>query len=214
MKRLTLAMAFIAIALVVYAAPPAQPTTPARVKKLIFAQQFTLTTSYEFAWRKEKPDVTGGWILVLKVDSEYVRPRQTLEPVLYVGDQTAERVNIGFKSGYVVAIVPSSLDLTQQPIWFGDPDLPERIDAAKIELARDAAIRAKIAPFSPDDVSAARNEAVEKFKDARRDKNNVIPYAGQNELRRALAPLIRLYAPDEHCLCNRLEMIPRTPNDT
>jgi hypothetical protein len=39
-----------------------------------------------------------------------VYPRQTAEPVLYIGATTAERVNIGHESGRVVAIVPSALN--------------------------------------------------------------------------------------------------------
>ncbi len=213
MSRLPI-VATILIALAVCAAPPEPPTTPAAVSKLVLAQQFTLAESYKFAWRREKPEVTSGWILVLKVDPELVRPQQTREPVLYVGDQTAERVNVGFKSGHVIAVVPTDLDLSKALIWFGAPDLPEDIDAEKIEKARKAALRAKIQPFSADAIKSAKSEAAKRITARQRDKNEAIPYTDCDELRRSLAPLIRLYAPDEQSLCERLEMIPATPDDT
>ena len=46
------------------------------------------------------------------------------------------RVNLGPESGYVIAFVPGNtedpahpqyIDLAQSRIWFGSPDLPERV---------------------------------------------------------------------------------------
>ncbi|HNQ24408.1 MAG TPA: hypothetical protein PKK06_15080 [Phycisphaerae bacterium] len=171
------------------AEPPALPTTPAAVQQVLYARPFTLEQGYEFAWRKEKPTVTEGYILVLKVDPALVYPRQTAEPVLYIGDTTAQRVNVGYPSGSVVVIVPckvADFDLQKTLIWFGTPELPERCTAGTIAEERAKAEKAGIQPPSAATVDAARAEGGEPLsvKDA-------------YELQRQVAPLIKQYAPDE-----------------
>jgi hypothetical protein len=123
--------------------------------QLIWAKPFRLDEPYTHTWRAELPQVSAGWLVVLETDPTLLTPRQTQEPVLYVGEQTAERVNRGDVSGRLVAFVPSAvdadghltLDLERAPIWFGTPELPERVDAAKIReeraLARRAGVRAQ-----------------------------------------------------------------------
>ncbi len=107
-----------------FAGTPEVPSTPAAVDGILLAQPFTLDEPYEFAWQAEHPMVSSGMILVLEVNPDLVLPRQTLEPVLYVGNSTAERVNNGYPSGKVVAIVPGTVNLASAPIWFGEPALP------------------------------------------------------------------------------------------
>ena len=144
-----------AVASVALAAPPAIPATPASVDDVVHAQTFTLNSGFTFQWSKEAPTVTTGTLLVLKVDRALVIPRQVAEPVLYVGDSTAQRINFGHESGYVIAIVPGVVDLTKAPIWFGTPELPERVDAATVQAERTLANRAGIKPFSAKVVKAA-----------------------------------------------------------
>ena len=50
--------------------------------------------------------------------------------MLFVGTQTARRVNPHPVSGHVVAIVPGDFALEEAPIYFGTPQLPERITDA------------------------------------------------------------------------------------
>ena len=145
-----------AVASVALAAPPAIPATPAPVDGVVHAQTFTLNNGFTFQWSKEAPTVTTGTLLVLKVDRALVIPRQVAEPVLYVGDSTAQRINFGHESGYVIAIVPGVVDLAQAPIWFGTPELPERVDAATVQAERTLANRAGIQPFSAKQVQAAQ----------------------------------------------------------
>ena len=145
----------VAVSTAAWAEGPAVPQTPAAVEELLYARTFTLENGYTFDWSKERPLLTQGTILVLKVDPALVYARQTAEPVLYVGDRTAERVNIGHRSGHVVAIVPGHVDLTRAPIWFGSPELPERVDAATVRAERALADAAGIKPFGTDRVSKA-----------------------------------------------------------
>ena len=138
---------------VALAAPPAVPATPAAAQDIVYARAFTLETGFVHNWRLEQPTVTSGYILVLKVNPDLVYPRQAAEPVLYVGDQTAQRLNVGYRSGHVVAVVPGALegeaklDLTKAPIWFGTPELPERVDAARIAQEKALATSVGIKAF-------------------------------------------------------------------
>ena len=185
------------------AKPPPLPQTPAPVLDVVYARPFTLDKGYEFTWRKERPTVTEGYLLVLKVDPALVYPRQAAEPVLYVGDTTAERVNVGYVSGHLVVIVPAAagkladFDLKKTLIWFGTPELPERCTAKTIAEERDKAQQAGIQPLPAARIDAARAKGGERLsvKDG-------------YELRRQLAPLIKQYAPDETERADNL-LVPR-----
>lgn len=131
---------------------PAEPA--AEPVRLVSAQPFVLDEPYTHWWRAEQPSVTAGYLLVLEADPGLLEPRQTLEPVLYVGNETAERCNAGGQSGRLVVIVPASLgaggapalDPTAVPIWFGDPALPESVDAAEVAVQRAKAEATGVAP--------------------------------------------------------------------
>src|SRR5262249_55349092 len=118
--------------------PPLPAVPPPGDGTLLQAQPFTLDVPFTHTWRKEQPQFSAGYVLVLSCDPDLVHARQAAEPILYVGDQTAERVNVGGDSGHVVCIVPAStdasgavaLDLSRAPIFFGRPGLPEQVDAA------------------------------------------------------------------------------------
>jgi hypothetical protein len=181
------------------AAPPV-PKTPAPVLDVVYARPFTLEKGYEFTWRKEKPTVTEGYILVLKVDPALVYPRQTAEPVLYVGDTTAERVNVGYGSGHLVVIVPckvAEFELKKTLIWFGTPELPERCTAKMIAAEHAKAEKAGIKALAADRIDAAKAKG-----------GDSLTVSDDYELRRQLAPLIKQYAPDEKDKADSL-LVPR-----
>ena len=114
------------------------------VWNLLVAVPFRVEQPYTHFWRAERPNVRAGHLLVLAVDPLVVRPRQTAEPILFVGDQTAERINWGHEDGALVVIVPATpgkggwpqRELAGLPMWFGEPGLPEQVDAAAIREAR------------------------------------------------------------------------------
>lgn len=144
-------------ALTALAAPPPLPETPAAADDLIYAQQFQLDSGFTFRWSAERPIVTEGWILVIEVNPSLVYPRQTAEPVLYVGDYTAQRINHGYPEGRVVAVVPGGVDLASAPIWFGTPELPERVSRATATAERAAADAAGIRPLPAGVIETAKN---------------------------------------------------------
>lgn len=134
--------------------PPLPAVTPVGGVSLLYAQPFTLDVPFVHQWRAERPQFSAGFLVVLGVDPDLVHARQSAEPILFVGDQTAERVNVGEESGHVVAIVPAStdrsgavaLDLSRAPIFFGAPGLPEQVDAAHAAAELAAARTRGIAP--------------------------------------------------------------------
>ncbi len=66
------------------------------------------------------------------------------------------------------------------PIWFGSPELPERVDASTIARERKLAAAASIEPLSPPQAAAPEIRAVD-----------------MTELLATVDTLIRRFAPDE-----------------
>jgi hypothetical protein len=171
------------------------PATPgAAPVELVFAQPFALDLPYEHTWRAEAPEVASGWILVLRADPALLARRQTAEPVLYVESETAERVNNG-DGGNLVVLVPSPvgpsgipvLDPFQARIWFGTPELPERIDASRIASELALAIQAGVGPAAAASLLAPAPLGTAFAVD-------------RAELDVYLADLIELYSPGETAL--------------
>ncbi len=162
---------------------PPVPATPAGVEDVVYAAPFVLEQGYVSDWRLERPLVTRGHLVVLRVAPDLVYPRQTAEPILYAGEQTVERLNVGYPSGYVVAIVPGTADLARVPIWFGTPGLPESVDAGTVRAERSRAEASGIAPVPPDRIRSVLRKPL-----AVADKSALLREAGA---------LVQLYAPDE-----------------
>jgi hypothetical protein len=154
MKTILMSACLLTVTANLLAAPPI-PNTPAAVDQVVYARPFTLNDGFRYDWCNQPFQVTKGTILVLKVNPNLVVPRQIGQPVLYVGNQAAMRLNQGDQSGYVVAVVPGDVDLTKDLVWFGTPEVPERINAARAQAERQQAEKAGIKPFSPEQAKAA-----------------------------------------------------------
>jgi hypothetical protein len=187
MKNLLFAVCVLSAATCAVAEVPAMPATPAAVDQVVSIRPFVVDEGFEFTWRLERPLVNSGVILVLKVDPALVYPRQVAQPVLYVGDTTAQCMNHGNESGYIVAIVPGDVDLTTALIWFGTPEMPEQVDADRIETERRLAERAGIKALS----ARAAETAAE-------NGGGRIRVANMTELLGPIATLIENHSPAEH----------------
>jgi len=188
MKAITVFACLFALASVVVASPPpAIPATPASVDDVVYIRPFTLDQGFTYHWNVERPQVTAGTLLVLKVDKDLVWPRQVAEPVLYVGDSTAERINHGHESGYVIALVPGTVDLKTDLVWFGTPELPERVDNATVQAEHQLANRAGLTAFSAKTARAAEAKGGTALKVS--DKSEL--------LRDEVSRLILTYSPQE-----------------
>ena len=111
---------------------------------------------------------------------------QLAEPVLYVGEQTAERLNHGYPSGHVIAIAPGDLDLNKALLWFGTPDLPERVDTNMAKAELNLAKAAGIEPFSAKKIETALAQGGKELNGA-----TIV------DVLRVAAGLIREYSPEE-----------------
>lgn len=160
------------------------PPTPVPVLDIVEIQPFRLKTGFRYDWLQQRPVVSSGLLVVLKVDPKYVFPRNIAEPVLFAGNQTVQRLNQGHRSGFVIGIIPGEIDLASAPIWFGRPQLPERVTPRTVAAERALAERAGIRPFSAEKVKAATRNAV-----AVEDLGAL--------LRGPAADLVLKYAPDE-----------------
>ncbi|MEO1366201.1 MAG: hypothetical protein AAFX50_03410 [Acidobacteriota bacterium] len=149
-------LAALAVACALLATPlAAAEFEPRPILELVHVQPFQLETPFPFDWRSERPAVQSGLLVVVRVDPDLVTPRDALEPVLYAGDQTVQRLNRGHESGVVVGIIPGQMDLSKEPIWFGTPALPESVDAAVIAGERARAEGFGIQPAGGVDKAAA-----------------------------------------------------------
>lgn len=166
--------------------PPLPAALPVAGVELLAVQPFTLETPATHWYRAERPSYDAGVLLVLGVDPDLAQPRQSAEPVLYVGDQTAERLNAGTNSGRLVVLVPTdgTFDAASTPIFFGEPALPEQVDAQTVARQLDAARTAGIgAPASAGSFATADAEP--------------LPFENDHQLRTYASDLIEKYAPDE-----------------
>lgn len=161
-----------------------RPATPAAVIDILEIQPFRLGVGYHYDWLESRPFVSDGLLVVLRVDPNHVEPRDTAEPVLYAGDRTVQRLNQGNESGFVIGIIPGEIDLASAPIWFGRPELPERVTPDVIKEERALADSAGIKAFSPDKITGARRDPIE-----------VDDLAAL--LRGAAADLVLKFSPDE-----------------
>ena len=139
---------------------PAMPVTPAAAAELIEVIPFELAQPFTHSMRRERPEYTRGHVLVLRAPEAFLVPRQVAEPVLLVGGQTAERINAGYASGFLIVVVPEwrergadgverAGDPSTARIWFASPELPERVDAAWIDAAAASASKAGLAAAAP-----------------------------------------------------------------
>ena len=179
---------------------PADPRTTA--VELLEARPFVLDAPEVHHWRAEQPTYRAGYVLVLRTDPELVRARQTAEPVLYVGDQTAQKINHPDATGNLVALVPApldgaggvALDLANTPIWFGAPGLPEQVTADTIAAERVAAEARRVGPPRLSAAFQARRNVEMLYARDRADLDLM------------LADLVEFYSPDEGSLVEMLRL--------
>jgi len=146
-------------------------STPVPVYRILAMRPFELDVSFESEWRAERPTVRSGWLMAIEVDRPTSRSRQMAMPVLYVGDQVAERLNEGGPASVdaspeilrLVVIVPAPIagdgsvtqPLRERPAFFGAPALPEQVNADWIALEVAAAAAAGLKAPSTEALEAA-----------------------------------------------------------
>lgn len=155
MKLLYSLLALTSLTAVAIAAPPPLPATPAAPTEILYARRFSVTEPFRFAHVRDSAPTTAGTIVVLAFDPDLLYPRDTAEPVLFAGLALAQRANLGYPSGRLVAVIPGEVDLATTPVWLGTPALPESLDSATIAVERRLADAASIRPFPAASVAQA-----------------------------------------------------------
>jgi len=185
--------------------PPLPETGMDAVVTVVHARPFVTSEPFTHWWGADRASFDAGLLLVLEVsDLTLIHPRQTAEPVLFVGDQTVERINTGHESGYLVALLPAGrnaqgtvdLDLSKLPIYFDLPALPESIDGPAAQAALSRAVAAGVTAQPAVDLAAVTAEQVSFV-----DVGDVHAHA---------ADLIESWSPQEVDLINGLRA-PRLP---
>jgi hypothetical protein len=181
-----------------------RPVTPSPVRNLLFAQPFTLETPFTNTFSKERERISNGVLIVVEVDPALVIPRNSLEPVLYAGNAAVQRLNHGESSGRVIGIVPGTLNLATAPIWFGTPQLPERVTQNTIQYERGLADKAGVRAFP-----STRLDSIQRPVIAAKDLATLLSTVAAN--------LIYEYSPQEKELADSWRLpeakaVPKRPN--
>jgi len=177
--------------------PAAAVGTHSGVSGLVLARPFTLAQPATFFWVKEQPSYDAGWLVVVRVDPELIRPRQVGVPVLYAGTTPVELLNDGYPSGVAIGLVPASVDLEHAPIFFGPTTLPERVDAA---YGTEVLATAKARGFAGPSATA--------WTAARTAGGSPLRVDDRGDLQHQVADLIDAYAPSEHERAERYRLTP------
>ncbi len=175
--------------------------------QLLEARPFVLDEPFTHYWRKERPSFSGGYLLVLRADPAFLRPRQTYEPVLFVGTETAARLNDPSASGCLICLVPApvspqsrvQLNPSQEPIWFGPMELPERITAQRAQQELTRALALGVQPIGPALRAAGQRGQKASAMATTYMKN-------RTELDLVIADLVETYSPTETDLIESLRM--------
>ncbi len=125
------------------------------VEAVLSVQAFHLAKPMDYDHRAEKPKVDAGSVLVVRVRPDLAQPKAVLSPVLYVGTTPALVLARDVGSACVVVAVPAGLDPKVEPVGFGSPELPERVDARRGAAERAALLAAGVLPRSIAEIDAA-----------------------------------------------------------
>lgn len=174
------------------------PATPVAAEALLLARPFRLDRPFTYRHDSSRRKVTEGLVLVVRADPELLRPRDGLEPLLLVGEGTAQPASRGFPEGVLVVLVPDLIDLHDAPVWFGSPELPERATPGRIAREVAEARAAGVRPFPSVDVQAALLAGGETLRAPSLDELGIYCFE-----------LVRRFAPDEARRAPRAER--RTP---
>jgi len=128
----------------------ATPVTQTPVR-LMFAQPFFLDQAYQYAWLKDGPSVSAGWLIAVATDPAVAAVTNTHDELLFAGATPVERINEGSQSGVVIGIVPSAVqadgtlavDLATTPLFWAKPEiLPEAMTATDAQKTLATAVSA------------------------------------------------------------------------
>jgi hypothetical protein len=134
---------------------PSASAAPVPVTEVVWARPFVMDRPETWTMTAAPYAYTEGLLLELRVDPALAAPRQGLSPVLFVGEVAVLPFGWDAASGCVVGMVPGAVDLATAEVYYGEPELPERIDAARAAEERAAAKAAGVRPLPASRVAEA-----------------------------------------------------------
>lgn len=173
--------------------------TPVR---LLYAQPFFLDQAYQYAWLKDGPSVSAGWLIAVSTDKAVAAVTDTHDELLFAGAMPVERINEASESGVVIGFVPSAVkadgtlavDLASTPIYWAKPEiLPEALTAADVQATFEAAVSAGVV--------AQRSDVVQR---AQQTNDGPVYMQTEGLLYRYAADVIERYSPEEGDLISGL----------
>ena len=125
---------------------------PDGVLALDSVEHFTLDAPLRYHWVAGAPSMQQGTLFVVEISPDSAHVSQAGGPVLYVGTIPAALTHPGVTDSHLVAFVPQHVDLSATPVFWGPPDLPERVTPSKGQAALQ---ETSAKPFSPNQVRDA-----------------------------------------------------------
>ncbi|MEW6746562.1 MAG: hypothetical protein AB1486_27805 [Planctomycetota bacterium] len=160
--------------------------------ELIYARPFEVEQPIPFVVGGKIEASKKGYIVVLKADLRVLEPMDVPDHVIFAGKAVTQKINSGYRSGYVVAMVPE-VNLFESALWVGSRLLPDTITPEVYDREQRAATERKIKPLTKRQVeeALAKGGSVLRVKD-------------MNELWFETKPLILQYSPQEREMAESL----------
>jgi len=104
-----------------------------------FHQTVSVDQAFIYTMRGDRPEVTGGTLVVFQAPTKVLTPTQERQPIVYIGDWPVRIYASDLQRGCAAGWVPMVDGFVDAPLYLGPDTLPERVtgDTAK-EAARDA----------------------------------------------------------------------------
>jgi hypothetical protein len=167
-----------------------EPHGPRAILGLRWARAFTLERAAPQRFLADGSSFLAGWLVVLQAQSELCLPRQEPEPILMFGAQPALRVNHGWPSGHIVAILPHDAGraqaLFEELLFLSEPGVSDQLGAGDWQARVRRAQQAGLSPLEAGSVQLALQRG-----------GAPLVLTDEEQLWQAAAGLVLLWSPDE-----------------
>jgi hypothetical protein len=104
-----------------------------------FHQTISVDQAFIYTMRGDRPEVTGGTLVVFEAPTKVLTPTQERQPIVYIGDWPVRIYASDLQCGCAAGWVPMVDGFVDAPLYLGPDTLPERVtgETAK-ESTRDA----------------------------------------------------------------------------
>jgi hypothetical protein len=165
---------------------------PAAPLELVALQAFSVREPMKFWHNGKQEKISRGFIAVLKVERQWLRPVNEPDHLLLLGNSIGQRVNVGFEDGHLIVVTPQ-IDWLKTPVYFGSRLVPERLQSEDLEREWQLAREARLPPFTVKEIAKAQSQ-----------HRTVLHARDVNQLWFKTKPWILRYAPSERDMAESL----------